>query len=157
MMEREAVSKLQNFYAFVGATVAFAYMWLVVATWRSPYTLSSVALEVWLTILALYPLAIFGVSLQQIHVFMKRIKLSHLEVINKEVQGALQQVQNNPAKSLEDAQRLEKLMDIQSKVEAVKEWPIGSQTTVAFTTSFVITFVTAVTQVVIAYLRVQKP
>lgn len=156
MMEHSVISKLQNYYAFVGATVSFAYIWLVVATWMSPYELSNGVLQTWLTVLAIYPLAIFIVSFQQIHVFMRNIKLSHLALINKEVQEALRQVQNNPAKSLEDAERLEKLMDIQSKVEGVKEWPIGSQTTLAFTVSFLITLVTAITQVIIAYVRVQK-
>ncbi len=157
MMEHRVISKLQNYYAFVGATVAFAYVWLVVATWRSPYKLSNGVLQIWLTVLAIYPLAIFIVSFQQIHVFMRNIKLSHLGVINKEVQKALQLVQNNPAKNLEDTQRLENLMDIQSKVEGAKEWPIGSQTTLAFAASFLITFMTAITQLVIAYVRVQKP
>ncbi|MGI9065260.1 MAG: hypothetical protein ACR2HX_02500 [Pyrinomonadaceae bacterium] len=157
MMEHRAISKLQNYYAFVGATVAFAYLWLVVATWRSPYRLSNGVLEVWLTVLAIYPLAIFVVSLHQIHVLMRNIKLSHLAVINREVQEALRAVQDSSNKRLEDAESLEKLMDIQSKVEGVREWPIGSQTTLAFVTSFIITLVTAVTQVIIAFVRVQRP
>jgi hypothetical protein len=157
MMEHRVISKLQNYYAFVGATVAFAYMWLVVATWRSPYGLSNNVLQVWLTILALYPLAIFVISFQQIHIFMRNIKLCHLAVINREVQEALSNVQTSSSKNLDDAERLEKLMDIQTKVETMREWPIGSQTTFAFIVSFIITFVTAITQVIIAYMRVQKP
>jgi ABC-type multidrug transport system fused ATPase/permease subunit len=157
MMEHRVISKLQNYYAFVGSTVAFAYLWLVVATWRSPYGLSNNVLQVWLTILALYPLAIFVISFQQIHIFMRNIKLSHLAVINREVQEALSNVQTSSSKNLDDAERLEKLMDIQTKVENVREWPIGSQTTFAFIVSFIITFVTAITQVIIAYMRVQKP
>jgi hypothetical protein len=88
---------------------------------------------------------------------MRNIKLSHLATINNEVQSALEQVRSSADKSLEEAERLEKLMDIQTKVENMKEWPIGSQTTLAFVASFVITFVTAITQVIIAYVRVQKP
>ena len=156
MMEYKTISKLQNYFAFVAAAVTFCYIWLVIAIWKSPYGLSSSSLQVWLTILALYPVGLFVVSLQQIHVLMRNIKLSHLATINFEVQGALVQVLSSPTKSLEEAERLEKLMEIQTKVENMKEWPIGSQTTLGFMASFVITFLTAITQVIIAYLKIKQ-
>jgi hypothetical protein len=181
MMEHRTISKIQSYYAFVAATVTFAYIWLVIATWQSSYSLSKGILQVWLTILSFYPLTLFVGSFLLIHIFMRNIKLSHLSVINKEVQEALKHVQNNSIvistqmsfqaslsntptfnkgsyeissnKGLEDAQRLEKLMDIQTKIENMREWPVGSQTTIAF----IITLLTALTQVVIAYMRVQRP
>jgi hypothetical protein len=181
MMEHRTISKIQSYHAFVAATVTFAYIWLVIATWQSPYSLSKGILQVWLTILSFYPLTLFVGSFLLIHIFMRNIKLSHLSVINKEVQEALKHVQNNSIiistqmsfranlsntptfdegsyeirsnKGLEDVQRLEKLMDIQTKIENMREWPIGSQTTIAF----IITLLTALTQVAIAYMRVQRP
>lgn len=156
MMEYKTISKLQNYFAFVAAAVTFCYIWLVIAIWKSPYGLSSSSLQVWLTVLAFYPVGLFVVSLQQIHVLMRNIKLLHLATINNEVQGALKQFRSSKTKSLEEAERLEKLMEIQTKVENMKEWPIGSQASLTFLGSFVLTFVTAITQVIITYLRIKQ-
>jgi hypothetical protein len=156
MMEYKTISKLQNYFAFVAAAVTFCYIWLLIAIWKSPYGLSRPSLQVWLTVLALYPVGLFVVSLQQIHVLMRNIKLLHLATINNEVQGALKQFRSSKTKSLEEAERLEKLMEIQTKVENMKEWPLGSQTSLTFLASFVLTFVTAITQVIIAYLKIKQ-
>ena len=83
---------------------------------------------------------------------MHNIKQVHLCTVNDEVQIALQRVLSS--KSLEDAQRLEKLMDIQSKVEGLKEFPFGSQGAV----TFLVTLVTASTQIAaVSVIRSWKP
>ena len=149
-MANRVIAKLQTYYSFVAITVTVAYIGLVITIWRSPYGLS-LAMQIWLTILAFYPLSLFLVSYFHLHILMQNIKYSHLDVINKEVQAALERMLYST--TLEDAQRLEKVMDIQLKVQAMKEWPIGSQGTIAF----LFTFLTAAAQVTISILKASKP
>jgi hypothetical protein len=146
----KVVARLQTYYSFVAITVTLAYIGLVITIWYSPYGLSR-AMQAWLTVLAFYPLSLFLVSYFHLHVLMQNIKWSHLDIISKEVQAALERMLYST--TLEGAERLEKVMDIQLKVQSMKEWPLATQGSVAF----LFTFLTAAAQVVIGFLKTSKP
>jgi hypothetical protein len=62
---------------------------------------------VWLACVAFYPFAVFPWSFFQIHILMRNIKQSHLEIINSKVQGELTKVLNG--QNLKGVGNLEKL------------------------------------------------
>ncbi len=149
-MEHPAIAKLQNLYYFVALTITLGYISLTITIWQSPYGLVFL-LQIWLTILSLYPLSIFFWTFFQTHHLLKNIKLSHLEIINDEVIKALSQVQKK--KGLQDAEYLEKMMSIQGKVQSTKEWPLAGQDTI----TFLITFITVIVQLTVSILSFLKP
>ena len=69
---------------------------------------------------------------------------SHLETINYEVQQALEKVMNGH--SLEETERLEKVMSIQNKIQNMEKGSITTGTVITFLTTLAI----AIVQIVIS-------
>lgn len=150
MLSHSAISGLQNYYSATAVVVTLAYICLVIAVWQGPYGLS-LEMQIWLTVLAFYPLSMFFWSFFQVHILMRNIKQSHIEIINQEVQLTLEKVLSRNEN--EDVERLDKVMDIQNRIQTTKEWPVDLQGTL----TFLIALTTAIVQVMISIVGILKP
>ena len=145
-----AIVRLQNSFSSASLIVTLAYICLVVSIWQGPYGFS-LEMQIWLTILAFYPISMFFWSFFHVHILMLRVKNSHLETINREVNQTLEQVLKS--RKNDDVERLEKLMGIQNKVQAMKEYPIEVQGAL----TFMATFTTLLIQIIISIGELLKP
>jgi hypothetical protein len=136
-----AITELSDQCALASLALAVAYIALVVAISQGPYGLS-VEMQAWLAALAFFPISMFFWSLIQVRALMRSVKQSQLEIINAEIERNLQKVLKG--EGIEDVQRLESVMDIQSKVQAVHEWPIAVQGAL----TFVVTSATLAIQII---------
>jgi hypothetical protein len=73
-------------------------------------------------------------SFFQIHVLLRQMKLRHIQQISHEVQGALEAFKKLPSK--ENAETLNQLMEIQTKIQRLTEWPISVQGVATFLVTF---------------------
>jgi hypothetical protein len=144
------INGLYSDYSLLAILLTVGYALLFWAAWDSPYGLS-VAILVWLIILAIYPVAMFFWSIVQVHILMQRIKQSHLEIINQQIQYELQKITDSQEASAYD--QLTKAIDIQNKVQNLPEWPISLSGTI----TFFITTATAVIQITLSVLQVFNP
>jgi hypothetical protein len=147
MIRHHVVSKLKNYYLTQTLFLVLYYIGLVIAVWQGPYGFNYAMLG-WLTGVAFYPLVLFLWSFFKIHFLMNNIKQSYLEIINSEVQHALNNVLSNH--NLKDTEHLEKIMSIQDKIHTLAEWPISFSSSL----TFLMTLITAITQILVsAYLK----
>jgi hypothetical protein len=144
-----AILSLYTFYSRSAFVVLLLYSCLLVVIWQSPYGLQSYML-IWPSILAFYPLAMFTWSFLKIHKLMYRIKQSNVDMINRQVKETLELLSEQASR--ENAEILAQLMDIQKKVEAVRDWPIAFQGIV----TFVVGMIAPIAQVLISVFDVFK-
>lgn len=125
------------------------YTLLFLAAWQSPYGLTF-SILIWLTILATYPFVTFIWSIYIVHIIMVKIKNSHLEIINNQIQVILQRITTDTKTDLYD--QLSKAMEIQHKVQSMSEWPISFSGAI----TFVLTTSTAIIQVFLSIVQILK-
>ena len=124
-----AITDLQGFYSAVIAFIVVAYSSLVVAVWQSPYGLNSYLL-IWLSVLGMYPLAMFVWTIYKTHGIVKKIKYTHVDIVNEQIQKILSDaIENGDATKYE---QLDNAMSIQNKVQDTKEWPVSYTETFTF-------------------------
>jgi len=136
-----AITELSDQCALASLLIGIAYIALVIAISQGPYGFS-VEMQSWLAALAFFPISMFFWSLIQVRTLMRNVKQSQLDIINAEIERNLQRVLNG--EELEVVQRLEKVMEIQSRIQAIQEWPIAAQGAVAF----IVTFTTLAVQII---------
>jgi len=145
-----AIKKLQSIYFSAALFTTLGYVLGVLSIWQSPYGFSF-ELQLWLTMLAFYPISMFFWSFFHVHILMQNIKDSHIKIINQEIQRTLGVVLKN--EKTDDVERLEKMMGIQNKVQEVKEYPIELQGAL----TFIATFATVLVQIIISVRELLKP
>lgn len=145
-----AIRQLQGFFSSVTLVTTLAYIIGALAIWFGPYGVPF-AMQIWLTLLAFYPICMFFWSFLHVHVLMQNIKNLHTQIINREVQRTLDCVLKN--EKTDDVERLEKIMNIQNKVQTMKEWPVEIQGTL----TFIATLATVLIQIVITIKEFLKP
>lgn len=150
LQSHPAIARLQNSFSSASLIVMLAYICLVLSIWQGPYGFS-LEMQIWLTVLAFYPISMFFWSFFHVHILMLNVKNSHIKIVNKEVQETLERVLKN--KKNDDVDRLEKLMGIQNKVQAMKEYPVEFQGTL----TFIATFATVLIQIIISVRELLKP
>lgn len=150
LLPNPAVSKLQTYYSTAALTITFLYTSLVVAIWQGPYGINTVML-IWLTVLAFYPTSMLVWSFTQIHTLIRNIKHSHLKIINDEIQKNLRRI--SKSNSVDDVDRLDKLIKIQGEVSSIKEWNFAFGNSI----TFVLTSLAGVIQVIISIREILKP
>jgi uncharacterized membrane protein len=122
-----AIQSLQSFCSTVAVLGTIAYFVLVIAVWGGPYGLSPV-IQVWLFVLAFFPIVMLLWSFTQVHILTSSAKESHIRTINEQIQIALdRQVKAGDASSID---YLDKVMNVQARVQSVKEWPVWLQNVV---------------------------
>jgi hypothetical protein len=136
-----AIVNLQNFYSTIAIGVTLGYIGLIFALWYGPYGLRF-EMQLWLTLLAFYPLTLFSWSILQIHNLIKSIKFTHVQAINDSLQPLVRKVSENS--DLDDLSKIEKVMSIQTKVQTTSEWAFDLQGAA----TFVITLATAIVQLI---------
>jgi len=137
------IISLLNYYSYNALFTTAGYIILTIAVWQGPYGFSF-ELQIWLAILAFFPLSMFFWSYYQIHIMLLKIKQEHLKVINQEVHRNLEKVLIGD--TLESVERLDKVMGIQKKIQETSDWPVDFQGTA----TFVITLATAIIQIILA-------
>jgi len=135
-----AISDLQSIYSFMAMAIFYGYSSLVIALRNGPYGLT-IILQIWVTILAFFPLFIFIFSFLQIHKLISNIKYKSVKEINNRLQFMLKKI--NGDNSLRDLKKLETLMKIQTKVQSISEWPLDLQGLA----TFIIVLTTALVQI----------
>lgn len=145
-----SLTGLYSEYALLSVLLSIGYALLFWAAWDSPYGLSTIIL-IWLSILACYPVATFLWAITQVHVLMQKVKQSHLEIINHQIQVALQKINETQESAAYD--QLTKAIEIQNKVQSLPEFPIS----ISGTVTFFITSATAIIQITVSILQVFKP
>jgi hypothetical protein len=85
LLSHPAIINLQNFYSTVAICVTLGYISLIFALWYGPYGLS-LEMQIWLTLLAFYPIILFSWSFLQIRNLMRKIKFLHVQMVNNSLQ-----------------------------------------------------------------------
>jgi hypothetical protein len=136
-----AIVDFQNLYLATSILVTSGYFTLIIAIMMGPYGLIN-ELQLWLSILAVYPILLFSWTYLESHKLRRIIKFQHIETINYKVQGVLKKVDENC--NMIEIEKLEKVMDIQNKVQLVSEWPFNLQGI----GTFIIALATAIVQII---------
>lgn len=140
------ISSLQNYYSMIVIIITFCYIHVALGLFLSPVGFPPVII-IWMAIGGFFPLGMFLVSVFFIHYIVVNIKQSHLNLINKEVQDILDKTIKN--KSPIDYETLKQAMEVQEKVQNIREWPIEFSGTL----TFIITLTTAITQLVVTIIN----
>lgn len=144
MIQHPVIYELQNFYLIQALVIFFYYICLVIAIWQGPYGFNNTML-IWSTGLAIYQFAMFSWIFYQLHYILKKIKYSHITIINSELQSALEKIKQKDY-TFKDIEKLEKIMDVQNKIHTLGEWPRSYSGVLTFFT----TLATAVTQILLS-------
>jgi hypothetical protein len=145
-MEVPEMTYIQKFYSHIAKIISFYYCLLIIAAWKGPYGLIP-EMQIWLVILSFYPISIFIWSTSRINDLREKIRHSHIEKINNEIQCSLQLALENKTK--ESAERLKILMDIQEQIQNLKLHPLFSKELI----TLALTSATACSQVLITILQ----
>jgi hypothetical protein len=132
LLPHPAITGLYNFYLAIATAAALTYGMFALAAWQSPYGLSSGVLT-WLYIAGFFPLSMFIWSFFQFRILVRKVKLEQIGQINQYIQTVLERFQTNVSK--EDVEALDQMMEVQKKVQDLREWPfsLGSMLTLLVT------------------------
>jgi len=142
-----AVAGFRKFLLQVALTGTAWYGFLVLAIWRGPYGIPP-SLQVWLYVIALYPMVWVLVSLVGIRRFMSTAQIASVSAVNVLVQQAL--LDYSEAPSREAAEKLHSLMRCQSLIESGGSRSPPSLGVIA---SVLVALLTAATQVIVTLLQ----
>jgi hypothetical protein len=146
MLPHPALTELQAFYSKAALLVTFAYVTIVLAIWKGPYEITF-DLQLWLTLLAAFPISMFCYSVFKIHKILRHLKLIQLISLNKRAQHLLQESTDGDTK--ESLERAQIIISIYDKINTMHDWPIAVQG--AFT--FLVSSSTLVAQILISFLK----
>lgn len=121
-----AISRLFRVLMAVSLAVVVAYAVIFFAIFRGPFGTHG-AMLVWLTWLALYPVGLFLWWVLQVHTMLLQNKNRQVEQVNDEVLEAMDVLKKRRSGWAID--ELDRLMTLQERVQAMKEWPVGLRST----------------------------
>jgi len=125
LINSEGISDLQWLYFRLGFLITLLYTLLGVAVWAGPYGFNPLLLG-WLTALALYPISLFIVSVILIHRMIKVLKAKQIIAVSRLVDDISKRILcNDSLNNISLSDTLLTLMDIQARLQGMKEWPIG--------------------------------
>lgn len=130
-----SLSRLQAMYSTATLITIVAFIIVSIGASQSPLGLGPITVA-WLISLSLFPLAMFSWSLSQNHFLHQKVKDSHLDKINHLVQESLTAAKSEPKP--DPVEVLDHFMEIQSKVQTIRTWPIELQTAIAFILSVIL-------------------
>ena len=116
-----AITQLQKYYTMHAGFVVVAYILGVIAVWLSPYSLQPLILA-WLSILAISPLLMLFWSFFLVRGLINRLKQAQIEAINRQIQTEYQKIVQTDDPTAPS--HLKDLMEIQTKIIALPEWPL---------------------------------
>jgi hypothetical protein len=135
--------QILNVYLLMAMFVVVGYITVVAMIYYGPYGVSAI-LFAWLSVLAVFPIAVIILSLFFIHAFMVNGKEHQIEMVNLEIQSSLHDLTSN--RNSGSIERMDKLMDIQLKTEGMREWPIA----ISGVAAFIIALIPALIQIAVA-------
>jgi hypothetical protein len=127
---------LSNAYNIGAFLTLVDYIWLLTMVYLAPWLRLDYVPLVALSIVGFYPLAMFLVSFFQIHAILKKIKQNHIDMINQQIEVCYRKLESRPSK--DRLEELQKLMDIQEKVEKRPDWPFDIGNISTFIVSLII-------------------
>ncbi len=148
MLPHPAISELQSYFSKTAIAISLLYILLALAFYET-FQLQPVGV-IWLSILGMYPSSLFVWSIIQIHELLRGIKQKQYQEIGAEIDKTLKVVLSN--NKINDVNRLDKLIDIQKKIQSMPEWSINFQSIFTFT----FTFLTAAGQIVVSVLSLSR-
>lgn len=111
-----SIESISFFYSYATSVAVIFYLWLLLETPLGPFGfITQPIIVIWLIIIGFFPLSMFVWSFLKVNTFTRRIKQSHIDVINQEVIVALDKLKKKPSK--ENAETLSQIMDIQHRIE----------------------------------------
>ncbi len=136
MIQNEELKYIQAFYFRTALLVLFCYSAVIVLTiWPNPFSFSGLVLF-WLSFLGFCPLILFLWSYYQIHILMLRIKQSFINICSSKLQTAMKELENKLTTDAVD--KVLKLMETQSRVEKLPEWPININSSITFLVTLIL-------------------
>lgn len=117
------ISELYNYFMTIVFWTVIGYILLVGSMWLIP-SLQTRFIG-WITIATFYPLALFAWTLLQFHAILVNTKKQNMEIIGKEIDVALSELQTSKKK--DSVERLEKLMSVQENLRRMSEWSFSVQ------------------------------
>lgn len=122
------ISELFNFYMAMVFWTVIGYILLVGSMWLIlPLQTRFIG---WITIATFYPLAVFIWTLLQFHSILVNTKKQNMELIGKEIEAVLLELQ--AGKKKDSLERLEKLMNVQESLRKMSEWSFSMQSFFTF-------------------------
>lgn len=140
------ISRLQGYYSNLTVIVTAIYIHLLTGLWLSPVGFPPIIIII-MTIGGFYPLGLFLFTVIYTHKITLRIKQAHLSIINEEVHETL--IRAIKSKSSSGYEILKHVMEVQDKIQNIREWPFDLSGTI----TFIITLVTAIAQLVFTIIR----
>ncbi len=134
-IQNEELKYIQGFYFRAALVVLFCYFYLIYMVWSTPFSFSGLILF-WLSFAGFCPLVLFLWSYFQIHILMVRIKQSFINICSSKIQIVMKELDNNL--SSDNVDKLLKLMETQSNVEKLSEWPININSSITFLVTLVL-------------------
>jgi hypothetical protein len=116
------IGTLSGYVYFLAFGGLVEYLGLLIAVRLGPTRQSSL-MAPWLIGLSITPIIIFAWGIYHVHVLQREIKIRNLELLNLEVQNVLIELKDKPTK--ESVEKLAKMVDIQERLEGIKEWPLA--------------------------------
>lgn len=141
-----SISKLQNYYSALSLITTFVYIHVLIGLQLSPVGFPPIIVTI-LAIGGFYPLVLFLFTFIFTHKIAQNIKQSHLNLINEEVQEALERALKG--KSGTGYEILKQAMEVQDKVQNMREWPFELSGVITFT----ITLATGIGQLIVTFIR----
>jgi hypothetical protein len=138
------IRNIQSFYSRVTIMVIAAYGFLLIMIWTSPYSFVLMT-QVWLGILALYPVGFLICTFIYSHKIMVKIKDDQTQQVNNLIKSVTNNIESSV--SIRNLLKINKLLELQNKVQKMKEWPINME----FSLTFFATLLTAIIQIIITY------
>ncbi len=122
MLPHLGIARLQGYYSVTSILAMVGDLLLVLAVWQGPYR-GYPEFFMWLSLLAIYPVLVLVWSIFQVHYLMQNVKQNQLEMISREADQTLQKVLAAP--DAESFTRLEKIMELQKRLQTLPEWPLA--------------------------------
>ncbi|MGC1376945.1 MAG: hypothetical protein WA821_12000 [Anaerolineales bacterium] len=115
-----AISPISKFYSLTATGSLFLYGLHIVSLWMA-HLINNPFVMIWVITTAFFPLGMYLVSFYAMHQIMGNIKAEYIKEINVQINSTLNKLKNDLTN--EHANSLDKMMEIQRKVELLKEWP----------------------------------
>ena len=144
-----SVLKLQNYYLKINLLTTIGYFSLYFAIFYSPYGINPI-MQIWLLILAIYPIGMFFWTFYQIHNIMMNIKNKNAEQIEKIISMQYELVIKKSNK--ENLENYKTILEIYKEIQSSKEWPID----LAGIITFLLTITATTIQVIISIITMNK-
>jgi hypothetical protein len=138
-IQTEELKLIQGFYFRTAWLVLFCYFYIIIIVRSTSWNFSGLVIF-WLSFLGFCPLGLFLWSYFQLHILMVRIKQSFITICSSKIQIVMKELDDNLTTDILD--KVTKLMETQSMVEKLPEWPVNINSSITFIGTLVLPLAT---------------